>query len=110
MPKALGGLPRLARAGARAVVRPAPPPVAPATSRAMMNDLLRRKGFWLGDVDEHPLCVGVPIGRDGPQGAVSVDVGLKNMASLSMSQLADVSPQIKQQLLERAAPLDAPVL
>ena len=109
MARVLGGLPRLARAGSRAVARPNPAPKLPATSRARMDDLLRRKGFWLGDMEDHPVVLGVPVGRDGSQGSVSVDLGMKKMASASMRDLVDASPQMKQRLLDQATPLDAPV-
>ena len=109
MGRALGGLPRLARAGSRAVARPNATPMLPANSRARMNDLLRRKGFWLGDVDDHPMVLGVPVGRDGPQGSVSVDLGMKKMAWASMSDIVDASPQMKQKLLDQATPLHTPL-
>ena len=66
----------------------------------MLGDLFRRKGFWLEDLADHPTVLGVPIGRDGAQGGVSVDVGLKFFATASMADLADASPHIKQKLLE----------
>ena len=97
---AVGGLPRLGRAlrGPRAVRR-----AAPTTSRAAFLDLLKAKGVWLSDVQRHPMVVGVPVGRDGGSGqGIAVDVGLKNMATVSLHELSEASPQIKAALVDRA--------
>jgi len=111
-------LPRLAKAAAsraghpaaeRLVVRPNPPPLAPLTSSQLMLDLLRRKGFWLEAVESQPVCLGIPLGRDGPHAAVSVDVGLKHMALVSLSELVDASPDLKHRYFEHALEASAPI-
>ena len=94
--KLLGGLAR---------VRSTPVP----TARVEFESLLRRKSAWLQDVAKHPLCLGVPLGRNGgPDKAITVDLGLKSMAQISTRELAASSSQYKQALLDRAkgAPLE----
>ena len=54
--------------------------------------LLRRKAWQVSDLDRHPVCLGVPLGQDGGDAkAVSVDCGLKTMASVSLGDLVDSS-------------------
>ena len=85
----LGGL-------ARARSTPVP------TARAEFEQLLRRKSAWLQDVEKHPLCLGVPLGRNGgPDKSITVDLGLKSMAQISTRELAASSSQYKQALLDR---------
>ena len=100
---ALGGLPLAAasatrgRAG-RSTVRQVPP----RTSRDMLMGLLRRKAWQLRDLEHHPACLGVPLGQDGGAAkGVSVDLGLKTMATVSLTDLVDASPHFKQALIER---------
>lgn len=70
--------------------------------RAQFQSLLRRKGWLLQDVEKHPVCLGVPLGRNGgSESAISVDVGLKNMVQVSSRELAGASPQYKRALLDR---------
>ena len=77
-------------------------PRAPRTSRADFEDLLRRKGSWLQEVERSPMCWGVPLGRNGGSySAISVDVGLKNHVLVSTRELAGASPQYKQSLHQR---------
>ena len=72
------------------------------TARAEFEQLLRRKSAWLQDLEKHPLCVGVPLGRNGgPDKSISVDLGLKNMAQISTRELAASSSQYKQALIDR---------
>ena len=105
----LGGLPRLASQSGRRVLRHGLAPPVP-TSRTAFLDLLKRKGFWLGDLEDHPVCLGVPLGRDlALGGAMQVDVGLKSLATVSLADLVDSSPQLKQAFLERAADKTAPM-
>ncbi len=69
-----------------------------------MTELLRRKAWQLKDLERNPVCLGVPVGQDGgEQRGVSVDIGLKTHATISVSDLADASPSFQQQLYERAA-------
>ena len=57
---------------------------------------------WLQDVQKHPLVLGVPLGRNGgPDKAISVDLGMKNMAQISTRELANSSSEFKQALLDR---------
>ena len=64
------------------------------TARGEFNKLLRQKGMWLQDVERHPVCWGMPLGRNGGEGsAISVDVGLKNVVQVSRRELAGASPQ-----------------
>ena len=94
------GARRLATLGGLSFRRPKPPP---ATSRDAFLALLKRKGVWLEDVDDHPLVLGIPLGRSGGQEkAIAVDVGLKNMASISLRELARASPNVHRMLLDRA--------
>tara|TARA_B110001452_G_scaffold137417_1_gene114255 strand:+ start:121 stop:540 length:420 start_codon:yes stop_codon:yes gene_type:complete len=87
--KLLGGLSRRA-------ARPRP------NDRAQFQSLLRRKGWLLQDVEKHPVCLGVPLGRNGgSESAISVDVGLKNMVQVSSRGLAGASAQYKRALLDR---------
>lgn len=73
------------------------------TGRAEFEQLLRRKSAWLQDVKKHPLVLGVPLGRNGgPDKAISVDLGMKNMAQISTRELANSSSEFKQALLDRA--------
>ena len=47
--------------------------------------------------------LGIPLGRSGGQEkAIAVDVGLKNMASISLRELARASPNVHRMLLDRA--------
>ena len=63
--------------------------------------LLRRKAWQVSDLDRHPVCLGVPLGQDGGDAkAVSVDCGLKTMASVSLGDLVDSSPELKEALME----------
>ena len=94
------GARRLATLGGLSFRRPKPPP---STSRDAFLALLKRKGVWLEDVDDHPLVLGIPLGRSGGQEkAIAVDVGLKNMASISLRELARASPNVHRMLLDRA--------
>jgi len=99
----LGGLPTLVRSSGRSVLRHRKAqPVG--TSKEAFVDLLKRKGFWMRDLEDHPVCLGVPLGRDmGLGGAMQVDIGLKNPATVSLADLMDASPQLKHAMLERAA-------
>jgi len=68
-----------------------------------MLSVLRRKSWQLRDVESHPVVLGVPLGQDGgPSQAVSIDIGLKEMAAVSLSELADASSDFKRKLFERA--------
>lgn len=68
-----------------------------------MLNLLRRKGWQIEDVDKHPVVLGVPLGQDGgPSQGVSIDIGLKSMAVVSLSELADASSDFKRKLFDRA--------
>ena len=88
-PRLLGGL---SRARSKPVL----------TGRAEFEQLLRRKSAWLQDVKKHPLVLGVPLGRNGgPDKAISVDLGMKNMAQISTRELANSSSEFKQALLDR---------
>ena len=72
------------------------------TGRAEFEQLLRRKSAWLQDVEKHPLVLGVPLGRNGgPDKAITMDLGLKNMAQISTRELANSSSEFKQALLDR---------
>ena len=83
----LGGLSRMRSAAA-------------PTARAEFERLLRNKSAWLQDVSKHPLCAGVPLGRNGgPEQAISMDIGAKNLARVSTRELAASSSQYKQQLI-----------
>ena len=76
--------------------------VPPRTSRDMLMGLLRRKAWQLRDLEHHPACLGVPLGQDGGAAkGVSVDLGLKTMATVSLTDLVDASPHFKQALIER---------
>ena len=87
---------RLATLGGLSFRRQKPPPT---TSRDAFLALLKRKGVWLEDVDNHPLVLGIPLGRSGGQEkAIAVDVGLKNMASISLRALARASPNVHRRL------------
>ncbi len=100
---ALGGLPRVAVGASRAsATRPSISQLrAPRTSRGELLSLLKRKSWQVRDVDRHPLVLGVPLGQDGgPAQGVSVDIGLKNMAVVSLSELANSSPDFKLALVE----------
>ena len=110
----LGGLPaRIANKSGRIVdlkrvdrfvkrqqlLGPKPPP----TSRQELMALLKRKSWQVRDLERHPVVLGVPLGQDGgPSQGVSVDIGLKTMATVSLSDLVDASPQLKEKLFERA--------
>jgi len=91
----LGGLPGRGRAAALRA--------RPRGSREEFIALLRRKRFWLEDVEQHPICLGVPLGRaPGTDNAVLVDVGLKNFATVSIRELAACSPQVNEALIDHA--------
>ena len=100
---ALGGLPLSAAAATRgragrAMVRQA----APRTSRDELVQTLRRKAWQLHDVNRHPVVLGVPLGQDGGETrGVSVDIGIKTMATVSLADLVDSSPHLKEGLIER---------
>lgn len=100
---ALGGLP-LAAAGARRAGRTATVRRAvPSTSRDELLSLLRRKGWQLQDVERHPVVLGVPLGQDGGSSrGVSIDMGMKIPAVVSLSELSDASTDFKRKLIERA--------
>lgn len=111
----LGGLPLPSAARGRGGRRAAPRAIAAAaaavaavplpavrTSRDELLSLLKHKSWQVRDVERHPLVLGVPLGQDGSSQAVSVDIGLKNMAVVSMSELANASPEFKLALVERA--------
>ena len=85
----LGGLSRVRSAAA-------------PTARAEFEQLLRSKSAWLQDVSKHPLCAGVPLGRQGgAEGSISVDLGLKNFSQISTRELAASSSEYRRQLIER---------
>ena len=74
------------------------------TSKEAIMQLLKRKGYWLNDLEDHPVCLGVPLGKDmGLGGAIQVDVGLKSPVTVSFVDLIDASPQLKLALFQRAA-------
>lgn len=100
---ALGGLP-LAAAGARRAGRAATVRrTVPSTSREELLSLLRRKGWQLQDVERHPVVLGVPLGQDGGSSrGVSIDMGMKIPAVISLSELSDASTDFKRKLIERA--------
>lgn len=92
----LGGLPATSAAMAKAAGRQ-------RTSRAELLALLKRKSWQVNDLAAHPVCLGVPLGQDGGESqGVSVDIGLKNMATVSVADLADASPSFRQGLYECA--------
>lgn len=101
----LGGLPKAAAVASRGGgKRPnALSPRLPRTSRDELLSLLKRKSWQVRDVDRHPLVLGVPLGQDGgTMQGVSVDIGLKNMAVVSMFELANASPEFKLAIVESA--------
>ena len=72
-----------------------------------MMKLLREKAWQVEDVDHHPAVLGAPLGQDGGAAmGVTVDVGLKTMPTISLSELVDSSPEFKEALIQRA--LDDP--
>lgn len=76
---------------------------APKTSRHHLVELLRRKAWQIEDLTEHPVVLGVPIGHEGGEAkAIAVDCGLKTMASVSLNDLIDASPDLKEALLMHA--------
>ena len=97
-----GGLPA-SRAAAVAASRRRMTPALPRTSRGELLSLLKRKSWQVRDVDRHPVVLGVPLGQNGgPAQAVSIDVGLKNPAAVSVSELVDAAPALKEVVMERA--------
>ena len=75
----------------------------PRTSRDELMDLLKRKAWQMRDLEKHPVCLGVPLGQDGgPSQGVTVDLGLKTMATISLTDLVEASPKLKETLYERA--------
>ena len=87
----LGGLPSRAAAGS---VR---------TTRDGFLSYLRSKGAWLGDVERHPVCLGVPLGVTGSSGrTVAVDLGLKSPAAMPLRELAACSPYVERALIKHA--------
>jgi hypothetical protein len=100
---ALGGLPVAAAAATRgragrSVLRHS----APRTSHDELLKLLRRKAWQLRDLERHPVCLGLPLGQDGgPTKGVSGDCGLKNMATVSLNDLVDCVPELKEALVDR---------
>lgn len=100
---ALGGLPIAAAAATRGRVgRSTLQQATPRTSRDELEQLLRRKAWQLKDVNRNPVVLGVPIGQDGGETkGVSVDCGLKSMATVSLADLVDSSPDLKEALIER---------
>ena len=100
---ALGGLPLAAASATRARVgRSVLRQAAPTTSRDALMDTLRRKAWQLQDLARHPVALGVPLGQDGGESkAVSVDIGIKTPASVSLPDLIDCSPDLKEALYER---------
>jgi len=64
---------------------------------------LRSKGAWLGDVERHPVCLGVPLGVTGSSGrTVAVDLGLKSPAAMPLRELAACSPYVERALIKHA--------
>lgn len=104
---ALGGLPLFAAQATKhipnTVVRQKPI----KTSRDELMQLLRRKSWQVEDLEKHPMVLGVPLGQDGgSQRGVSVDIGLKEHATVGLSEIVDASPDLKRALMQRA--LDDP--
>ena len=101
---ALGGLPvRAAAATAGRAGRSMLRERVPRTSRDELMDLLKRKAWQMRDLEKHPVCLGVPLGQDGgPSQGVTVDLGLKTMATISLTDLVEASPKLKETLYERA--------
>lgn len=65
--------------------------------------LLKRKGWCLDDVEEHPVVLGVPLGMVAGSGkTIAVDVGLKNPANISVAELMRCSPHAKSTMLTHA--------
>ena len=74
----------------------------PRTSRDELVQLLRRKAWQMQDLNRHPVCLGVPLGQDGGETkGVSVDCGLKTMATVSLAELVDSAPDLKEAMMER---------
>jgi hypothetical protein len=98
---ALGGLPLAAAAGSAARTTARTP--IPKTSRTELLSLLRRKAWQVSDIERHPVVLGVPLGQNGgPTKAVSIDIGLKNMVHVSVPELVDACPDLKEKLALRA--------
>lgn len=99
----VGGLPsRITRQTTK--IRSTVPRAKPATWRERFLKHIHDKGALLHALDKQPLVLGVPLATT--RTGVAVDVGLKNPATISVRELYDASPYVKEKLLEHALNLD----